>query len=336
MAGQVWERGGVLLKFQFGDIVFGKAVLCLLRRSARPDERPLGVGDTPAPPPRLDGADGYVVWSQPIAGVLPVLSARPGAIVYIPRQYRRFSTDLSGDFGRYISGFSGKTRSGLKRKLRKFSASSNGVIDWKVYRTPEEITTFFALARTVSAKSYQEKFLRAGLPADEAFICSARALASADSVRAYLLFLNGEPVSYLYCPIRQGIVVYDHLGYDPAFSSLSPGTVLQFLVLEALFAERRFVMLDFTEGEGQHKEVFSTGNYLCGDVYVISRRFVPLCVVMLHRAVDRTSMAAGVMLDRWKLKSRVRRLLRRSSAAPMSARVNAAKRSALPKIRADG
>jgi hypothetical protein len=307
-----WERGSVPLKLQLGDVVFGNVVLSLFRRSARIDEHPLEVGEVPESPPQLDGADGYVVWSQPIAQRLPVLSAGRAMVVYAPRQYRRFSIDLSGDFERYFAGLSGNTRSGLRRKLRKFRGASGSAIDWKEYHTPREIAEFFPLARRVSTKSYQERLLSAGLPTDEAFVGAARVLASEDGVRAYLLFLHGEPISYLYCPIREGVVIYDHLGYDPAYASLSPGTVLQMLALESLFAEQRFTTFDFTEGEGQHKEIFSTGYCLCGDVYVVSRRFIPVSSVMLHLAVDRTSAGIGAILEQLKLKSRLRRLIRRS------------------------
>lgn len=306
----VWERGSVPLKLQLGDIVLGKVMLSLYRRSARLDESPLNVGEIPEPPPRLDGADGYVVWSKPIAKRLPVLGAHRTVIIYAPRQYRRFSIDLSGDFKRYFATLSSNTRSGLKRKLRKFAEASGAAIDWKEYRAPEQMAEFFLLASKVSAKSYQERLLGAGLPTDEAFITSAQASASKDGVRAYLLFFQGQPISYLYCPVHEGVVLYDHLGYDPAYSSLSPGTVLQMLALEALFAEQRFTIFDFTEGEGQHKQIFSTASCFCGDVYVISRRLIPVSLVTLHYAVDRTSAIAGMILNRVNLKSRFRQLIR--------------------------
>jgi CelD/BcsL family acetyltransferase involved in cellulose biosynthesis len=292
------------------DLVLASAGISLYRRSASLDEEPLGVDDLPPPPP-LDDAAGYVVFSQPIAQVRPALTLRRNVAVYTPRQYHRYSAELGGDFDEYMSHFSGKTRSTLKRKLRKFAEASGGSVDWQEYRTADQIAEFFPLAHRVSKKTYQERLLRAGLPSSPAFFTKALELARQDRVRGYLLFLERKPVSYLYCPVQEGIVVYDHLGYDPAYGSLSPGTVLQLLALQALFAERRFILFDFTEGEGQHKEMFATRRLLCGDVFVISRRLRPLSVVMLHRAVDKTSMAAGRVLDRWALKSRVRRLLRR-------------------------
>jgi hypothetical protein len=323
MIGSGWERAAVPLKFQMGDIVLGKAMLSLFRRSAQLDERPLHVGDIPRPPPVLDGADGYVVWSQPIARKLPVLSACRDAILYTPRQYRRFSIRLCGDFEQYVGTFSARTRSGLRRKLRKMAEASGGTIDCREYRTPAQISLFFPPARKVSSKTYQERLLKLGLPADEEFFKSAQACSTDDGVRAYLLFVNGVPISYLYCVVRGQVVSYDYHGYDPAYAKLSPGTVLQTVALKSLFAEQRFTMFDFREGEGEHKERFSTESCLCGDVYVVSRRVAPMSRVMLHYLMDRTSASGGVILDRLKLKSRLRRLVRGGLGAALLFQVEA-------------
>ena len=69
-------------------------------------------------------------------------------------------------------------------------------------------------------------------------------------MRAFLLFLAGEPVAYLYLPVSGRTLIYAYLGYDAEHAHLSPGTVLQMAALENLFAEKRFAYFDFTEGEG--------------------------------------------------------------------------------------
>ena len=309
-----WERGSVPLKFQLGDVYLGKVALSLSRRAAGLDEPPVDIGDTPEPPAELDGADGYVVWSQPLVRRLPVFSLRPDAIVYAPRQYRRFSIQLSGNFEQYMARFSGKTRSGIRRKLRKFAAASGGRINWRAYRTPTQMSLYFPLARRVSSKTYQERLLKSGFPDNPNFRESALTLAEQDCVRAYILFLHGSPVCYLYCRANDKTLSYDYHGYDPAYAKLSPGTVLQILALEALFAEQRFTTFDFTEGEGPHKERFSTGHCLCGDIYVIRRRIMPISFVMFHHAVNTTSALAGNLLNQVKLKSPLRRLLRGTGA----------------------
>ena len=86
--------------------------------------------------------------------------------------------------------------------------------------------------------------------------------------------------------------------------------MLQVLALKALFAEQQFTTFDFTEGEGQHKEIFATEDRLCGDVYVLRRSFKPVLLIVLHHAVDRVSAASGMILDLLKLKPGVRKLVR--------------------------
>jgi Acetyltransferase (GNAT) domain len=142
-------------------------------------------------------------------------------------------------------------------------------------------------------RKYLRGLLKIGLPDNPKFLTSELALSKNHGVRAYISFLNGNPVSYLYCRVKDKIVSYNYHGYDPAYAKLSPGTVLQILALEALFKEQRFTTFYFTEGEGSHKERFSTGNRLCGDVYVIRRRIMPISFVMLHHAVNTTSASAG-------------------------------------------
>jgi CelD/BcsL family acetyltransferase involved in cellulose biosynthesis len=46
------------------------------------------------------------------------------------------------------------------------------------------------------------------------------------------------------------------LGHDPAFGQFSPGTVLLFLILERLFAERRFRVFDFGGMAAEYKVFF--------------------------------------------------------------------------------
>jgi len=105
-------------------------------------------------------------------------------------------------------------------------------------------------------------------------------------------------------------VVYEHLGYDPSYASLSPGTILQILALKALFAEQQFTTFDFTEGEGRHKEMFATDRRLCGDVYVLRERLASMALIVLHLGLDKASGGAGRLLELLKLKSRVRKLMR--------------------------
>ena len=133
----------------------------------------------------------------------------------------------------------------------------------------------------------------------------------AGTLRAYLLFLNEKPISYLYSPLDGATAVYRYLGYDPEYAELSPGFVLQWLALECLFKDHQVGYFDFTQGEGEQKRFFATDSRQCADIYFLERSAKRWALVLAHRATDLLSTALGNGLDRLGLKARLKRLLRR-------------------------
>ena len=217
--------------------------------------------------PPIGGAAGYVVTSIPEM-LIDALSAG-GLAVHIRQHYTRYFADFSEGFDAYMAHFSGKSRATLKRKLKRYAELSGGAVDVRCYRTADEMPAFVAAASLVSRKSYQHRLLDAGLPEDAAARAEMEKLAAADQVRAFLLFRDGRPVAYLYMPIAGDTLIYAYLGYDPEDAELSPGTVLQIEAIRMLAEEGRYGRLDFTEGEGQHKRLFSTGGIACADVLLL-------------------------------------------------------------------
>lgn len=224
---------------------------------------------TPPPLPALpDGADGYLISSLP-AAMLSEVAVETGLRPFVRQRYRRSYAMLDGGFEAYLAGFSAKSRSTLRRKVRKFAERSGGAIDLRRYAAPAEMAEFHRCARAVSELTYQERLLGAGLPAGPEALARMEALARRDSIRGWLLFLDGRPVSYLHAPAEGETLVYAHLGYDPDFADLSPGTVLQFEAMRQLMQEARFRLFDFTEGEGQHKRQFGTHDIDCLDLLLL-------------------------------------------------------------------
>jgi CelD/BcsL family acetyltransferase involved in cellulose biosynthesis len=245
----------------------------------------------PRLPPLQDGADGYLVSSLPAAMLGEVLSGtslRP----FVRQRYRRSYAELDGSFDTYLAGFSAKSRSTLRRKVRKFAERSGGAIDLRLYSAPSEMAQFYRHARAVSQLTYQERLLGAGLPDGPDALARMEALARRDSIRGWLLFLDGRPVSYLHAPAEGDTLVYAHLGYDPDIAELSPGTVLQFEVMRQLVGQRRFRLFDFTEGEGQHKRQFGTADLDCLDLLLLRGTLPNLAAGHGLNAFD-SAVAAG-------------------------------------------
>ncbi len=235
-------------------------------------------GAAPMLPPLPKGAHGYLVTSLP--ETLRDGVATGGLRTTVRQRYTRRYADLTMGFDAYLAQFSGKTRATLLRKVRRFA---DGEPDVRHYRSENEIMEFERLARPLSQKTYQEKLLGAGLGDNSA---AMKVLAARDAVRAFLLFRDGVPVSYLYLPARGDTLVYAYLGYDPALAGLSPGTVLQLEAMRMLMAEGCFERLDFTEGDGQHKALFATGGVPCVDLLLLRPGLVNRLAVDVIQAFD--------------------------------------------------
>lgn len=263
------------------------------------------------PLPQLDPhAHGWLITSMP-AALLPALEAEhPGFRAFVRQRYGRSYASLDQSFEDYLAGFSSKSRSTLKRKQRRLAERSGGALDIRLYRTPAEIDDFYRHARAVSATTYQEKLLDAGLPEGGEALAAMLRLAAADAVRAWLLFVDGRPVSYLYAPADGETLIYAYLGYDPEFGELSPGTVLQLEAMRQLMEERRFRLFDFTEGDGQHKRRFGTGTVECADLLLLRPGLANLLVGQTLNGFDAavgTAKAAVRRLGLERLARRVRR-----------------------------
>lgn len=259
-----------------------------------------------------DDCDGFMMRACPVAVEPPVVSRARGLLAYVSQIYTHCYIDLQMGFAAYCAGFSAKTRSTINRKVKKFrDISGRGDAGMVRYATATALPEFFRLAGAVSALSYQERLLSVGLPRDIAAQERACRQAAANQLRAYVLFLGERPVAYLYCPAEQGVVKYAYLGYDPEFAGLSPGTVLQWLALESLFAEGEFRVFDFTEGDSPHKRLFSSHQRTCVNAYFFRDTFGHRVLVASHRAMNAVSTGIGALLDRLGVKAKLKKMLRR-------------------------
>ncbi|MDR6847431.1 CelD/BcsL family acetyltransferase involved in cellulose biosynthesis [Sphingomonas sp. BE270] len=267
-------------------------------------------GQPPVLPPLAAQAHGYLITSVPAAQCDVVMAAAPGMIAQVRQRYTRHYADLGIGFDAYQAALSGNTRSGLKRKTRRVMEVSGGLLDVRRFRTPEEMQRFHDIARGISRRTYQERLLGGGLPDDAPFLQSLRALAAADSVRAWLLYIAGEPAAYLYCPVVAGTVRYDHVGHDPAFNDLSPGGVLMLEAMRDLYAEPGLTQFDFTEGDGQHKRSFATDGVACLDLLLLRPSLANRATMLALGVFDRSAAWGKRAVARLGLEALAKRVRR--------------------------
>lgn len=218
-------------------------------------------GAAPDLPP-LGDAEGWLVTSLP-AGRAPVAANA----IRIERQgYARRYVDLTIGRDDWLAGLSANARAAIGRKLRRIEGQGLRVT---AHHEPQAIAAFHAAARAISARTYQERLLDAGLPEGADFVAWLTEEAAAGRLRAWLLHVGDRPAAYLCCPAEGATLVYRWVGHDPDLAALSPGSVLLHEAIGALIAEGAFARFDFTEGDGQHKRQFATGSVACIDLLLL-------------------------------------------------------------------
>lgn len=299
----------VALRFQLGDRTLWQSVL-RLRVVRYPLAELLAGGPVPDPQGTPPGTQGYLLRSRPEPPAGADVAWRDGRVRYVVSRYRRHYVDLRTPLEDYLAKFSPRSRSTLGRKVRRYAQACGGELHCRAYREAAEMAEFHARARAVSALTYQERLLDAGLPEGEGFVAELEALARDDRVRAWVLGDGERPVAYLCCIGEGPDLEYRYLGYDPARARWSPGTVLHRLAIEELLGDGRFERLDFTEGEGEHKRFFATGSVDCANVYLLRAGAANALRVLVHAGATRGTAGAAAALERLGIKARLRRWLR--------------------------
>lgn len=260
---------------------------------------------------REAGADVASVNSCPVGRTLGKMTRMGGSYRYVTNQYKHYFVRLDGSFDDYIASFNSKTRSTLLRKVRRFEKISPDTESFHVYRTPDEMEEFVRLARDVAEKTFQEHLFGYGLPDTPEFRAEIVERARQEAVEGYILFAGERPVAYIHGPITGGsIILYDHVGYDPEFRNYSPGTVLQYHVIQHLFNDGRLDVYDLCTGEGEHKRIFANDYAFCADMYFFRPRPRYMFVFFTHDLFQRLSRSVTWILEKLKIKSRVKRFIR--------------------------
>ena len=234
-------------------------------------------------------------------------------IIYVRATLRNYAINMESfnSFEQYLAKFSAKSRSTLKRKVKK--AVNAGVI-MRTFSTPDDVDIFLRDARLIGNKTYQKKLFDAAIPETIQFEKSVLKLAQQGHLLAAILYKENEPIAYLYCPKKDQSYMYTYLGYLPKYQQFSPGTVLQYLLLEHIFSlENKAKYFDFTEGDGEHKKLFSSESFNCCSCLVINNNSSDYFWLKLQCYFDAFSALIGKILSKLKVKQTVKRLIRRST-----------------------
>ena len=239
-----------------------------------------------------------------------VLCGDDSFIIYPYYNYDRCWVATEGDFEDYLASFSKTSRKGLKRRVKQLTLESGGKLDIRRFADSDMMDMFHRDARIISAKTFQEKLMNDGLPADEAFCREMEQKVRYEQCYGSILYLEGEPISYLFCE-RQGpgwLAVYG--GFDPAYAKLSPGTVHLLSDLEDGFRDRYCKLFDFGPGRSNYKQFFATDRVPASDVLILKKTLRNRLIVETHRTLGFISRGIVNLADALNLKTLLRQRIR--------------------------
>ena len=216
--------------------------------------------------------------------------------------------ELPPTFEEYASKFTAKTRKNRNREVRILE--QRGRLELACFRRPDQVDAFLQEAGAISERSYQHRMLGAGLRQPVHLRERLRTAAAQGWLRAYVLRCGGATCSYLLGYQFRGRYYYSKVGYDPAWTPLCVGTVLQWLVLQDLYREDTPTVFDFG-GAGRQMQYFGNRSYLESNVYYFRPGAYSVLVRGSHAAARCLAKPAVALLDRYALKPRLRSWLRR-------------------------
>jgi CelD/BcsL family acetyltransferase involved in cellulose biosynthesis len=205
--------------------------------------------------------------------------------------------------------FSSKHRYNIRREIKKLRESPLGEMRLVRYESVEQVPAFVDLAVEISKKTYQWRVHQRGLSATDKVRRRLTFAAEHDWMRCYLLFCGDKPYAFATGYQHEGCFLLDEIGHDPALSKYSPGTVLQYLVVEDLFAHNRPTVLDLQE-YGRYKEVLSTESYPQGKMLLFKPGLYSRLLIAGDRVCRSSTKAASQLLDRWNLKTKLKNMIR--------------------------
>lgn len=187
----------------------------------------------------------------------------------------------------YWTKFSSKTRNTFKRKQKKI-----GTTRLLRITDPAQVADFLEAAHTISQRTWQSEKLGLRIHNNDAELRVFTTLATQQSLRSYLLFVDEKPAAFLIGTQHKGNFNYEEVGYDRDFAERSPGQVLLLQVLDDLLNDNPPRLFDFGGGTADYKQLFATKASTSGNIWLIPpglRSQICLAYLRACRYLDRTA-----------------------------------------------
>ena len=176
---------------------------------------------------------------------------------------------VPSSYDAFLDSLSPSTLKSARRYLRRLEKRFGDRLSLRVFRGASEGDRVFADLDSVASKTYQHA-LGVAFAQSELQRRIATLLMERGWFRAYVLYLDGEPISFWHGHAYRGAFFIGVPGYDPAYTDLRVGNYVLFRLIEDLCADDAVDTLDFGWGDAEYKRRLATRSRLEQDVHLFA------------------------------------------------------------------
>ncbi len=221
------------------------------------------------------------------------------------RQTAHWELDVPDSYDAFMQSLSKSTRDGAKRYAKKLEKEYGDRLALEVFRDVADSDRVFADLQRVAAKTYQHG-LGVAFGQTEAQRRLTRALMERGWFRAYVLYLDAEPIAFWHGYAYRDTFATGVPGFDRAHAELRVGNYVLLKLIADLCDDPAMHTLDYGFGDAEYKRRFGTRCRFEQDVHLFARSFKGLRVNLLRSGLTaaaggaRRGLTRGNLLDRLK------------------------------------
>ncbi|HVJ88475.1 MAG TPA: GNAT family N-acetyltransferase [Labilithrix sp.] len=235
---------------------------------------------------------------------------------------KHWSIKLPKTFAEYNSSLGSEQRRQFRQREKKLTAATNAPIKVQRVMGADDVASYIREVSAVSKLSWQGRKLGQQIDIDSPAAKRIEEFAKKGWLRGYLLRTTSpksEVLAFVVGFQSDGVYYYDTIGYDPQWSSFSPGNLVLYKLIEDLYAHDPVSAVDLGGGDNLYKRIFGNDSYDEQNVFLFRRSPYTRAARATHAAFTHVSTATRVALQRTGLLERARQFLRRGGAGKGSA-----------------
>jgi hypothetical protein len=195
-------------------------------------------------------------------------------------------TNSSRGLNAFLLSRSSTQRSKLRRKYQNVISRFGEKAQVRCFRSLTELDAAIAHMEEIASKTVKRRMFGAGFY-DNPNNREAMILAAARGwLRIYILYFEDKPAAFWRGTVYGRTLHADDVGYDPAWSKLSPGIFLFLRILEGLH-EDDIQTVDFGVGNKQVQHILSDFHCVESRVHIYAATPRGLLLNVLHTAMPR-------------------------------------------------